>query len=575
MQNTNTDDKRTCLKAQEQICITCGRRFIIRRNSGTIPSRLPLPENCYECQKAKRAQQQKEKEERENRKWQQKKEREHQAYLAQLPRWDVVSRDSIQPVADRVLYIIGNGFDLMHGVRSSYSAFRDSLRKDSPLRFALENFWIPDDIWADFENALAQFNAEAMSSSFMVDTWLDTFDVYNEDTGAAEFFMAAEAAANPILTVVNELPRRLRMWVESLSIGTDDRLLCGMFRDGKVLCFNYTEFVESMYGVATDHVCYIHGCRRKKKYHPKDELIIGHLPGSGENSYDYEDKMPEWIRQPHKRYLVESAQAEVFRIISDCDEQLTKHSPEIIAKHQEFFDGLDKIKEIVVIGHSMSPVDWDYFDAVCSGLHDKNEVHWYFGCHGLRDLQNLECLLERLGLPRSSVSIFRTDDISVTPLTPTVEQKPKVKVRQINSDDKRWMVQMAGSSMEIVDRRANSVVYETAFPSAISNAFFASSSEFLFVIVRGLESGVLVFCHQSGCWRFVDELEGIPNQGVINRRLCHVFLREPEITFVYNNRIRVYNLCDGHLVKNQALHDARNRLYEGADVSRHFIRGMR
>lgn len=28
MQNTNTEDKRTGFKAQEQICITCGRRFI-------------------------------------------------------------------------------------------------------------------------------------------------------------------------------------------------------------------------------------------------------------------------------------------------------------------------------------------------------------------------------------------------------------------------------------------------------------------------------------------------------------------------------------------------------------------
>lgn len=66
--------------------------------------------------------------------------------------------EEIQPKDGHVLYIIGNGFDLMHGVKSSYYAFRDSLGKQNSLRKILESYLTPEDIWAYFENALAHFD---------------------------------------------------------------------------------------------------------------------------------------------------------------------------------------------------------------------------------------------------------------------------------------------------------------------------------------------------------------------------------------------------------------------------------
>lgn len=58
------------------------------------------------------------------------------------------------------------------------------------------------------------------------------------------------------MTSCNELPRRFRMWIETLSIGTDDRPLQDILRkNGKVLCFNYTEFIETLYGFHEDNIC--------------------------------------------------------------------------------------------------------------------------------------------------------------------------------------------------------------------------------------------------------------------------------------------------------------------------------
>lgn len=44
--------------------------------------------------------------------------------------------------------------------------------------------------------------------------WLDDFGVYgDEDSGAAEFYMAVEAAAAPIANLVNDLQPTFRRWI--------------------------------------------------------------------------------------------------------------------------------------------------------------------------------------------------------------------------------------------------------------------------------------------------------------------------------------------------------------------------
>ena len=97
---------------------------------------------------------------------------------------------------------------------------------------------------------------------------------FDEDSGAAEYYMALEMAAEPMRSITEELEKKFRRWIEKLEIGTHDRPLKSIFHDDKVLCFNYTEFVEELYGVSKSNVCYIHGCRRKKRGHQKRKINI-------------------------------------------------------------------------------------------------------------------------------------------------------------------------------------------------------------------------------------------------------------------------------------------------------------
>lgn len=306
---------------------------------------------------------------------------------------------------------------------------------------------------------------------------------------------------------------------------------------------------------------------------PKTSWCWDICRGASEAAFDYLDKKPRWHKDLKKQSLVAAAQAYVMDLIVECDEELTKYSSEIIARHKAFFDGLSNVRDVVVIGHSLSQVDWEYFKAVCEGLSNREHTHWYFGCHGLRDLQNIEQMITELKISRSTVSLFRTDDIAVRPLSTTAsvpyEPKPP-KTYQRASEDQKWSVRITGLAMIILDEGGNTR-YDVLLPVSAGNAFFTPSGEYLFVISRGMGSGVLLFCNTSGDWRFVGELEEIPNQGIINRRLNRVFLNGHEITFVYNNRIRAYNLQNGRLIKNQAVQHAKDKQYAGEDISQYFI----
>lgn len=74
-----------------------------------------------------------------------------------LKEWNLLSLEEMgESVKEGSLYVIGNGFDMLHGVRSSYYDFSRTLGKKSSVRFYLEKYLKTDDLWADFEGALGK-----------------------------------------------------------------------------------------------------------------------------------------------------------------------------------------------------------------------------------------------------------------------------------------------------------------------------------------------------------------------------------------------------------------------------------
>lgn len=316
-----------------RICEDCGTPYFTAGEQTFYESKnLTLPKRCKKCRTVRKQAWEQEQKAQEG-----KEEAElFNQTLTSAP-FKTVSLDNIQtgdPLA--TLNIIGNGFDLMHGVKSSYYNFGDTLGRNNSLRFALETYLNAGDLWADFEDALAHINSDAMFG--VVDMWLDDFDAYDTNAQAADFFAAVDVATGPAQTITQDLPRRFRMWVESLKVpDITYRPLNRVIRNSKTLNFNYTEFIEELYGVDKENICYIHGCRRKEKYHPKDKLILGHVPGAGDNDVVGDYRLPKY-KSSRKCYMVEAAIDTAARNLSWYDEETTKNCKDIIKNQQEFFD---------------------------------------------------------------------------------------------------------------------------------------------------------------------------------------------------------------------------------------------
>ncbi|MDD2482438.1 MAG: AbiH family protein, partial [Lutispora sp.] len=160
-------------------CIECGDDFFTEGERNFYKSKgLNMPKRCKVCRDKKKARYEQIQKENER--------AEQEALLLTLP-FKQIKKEEISLINPNTsLFIIGNGFDLMHGVPSSYYNFRDSMGRHNELRNALEMYIKKEDLWADFEESLAQLDDEAMLGT--VNDWMDIFDAkdqFDDDFSAA------------------------------------------------------------------------------------------------------------------------------------------------------------------------------------------------------------------------------------------------------------------------------------------------------------------------------------------------------------------------------------------------------
>lgn len=566
--------------AEKEIkCAECGRIFILRTEECEALRQTGRrePHCCPACRQRHRKEKESELQKHEAVKQAEKRKQDHIRYVEALNTWSVVPLSEVKiHVTDKSLCVIGNGFDMMHRVKSSYYDFGKTIGRRSNLRFYLEHYLRADDLWADLEGALAKIDVEAMCMPHIIDMALDIMGAYDKDAGLAEFYCAAEMAASPATALADNLKRRFREWVDTLDTNTNGRPLQGLFNGCKVLNFNYTEFVESLYGVNSDSICYIHGCRKKKKGCPREELILGHMSGASDAAYAFENRYEGIDLSGNRAQKIYDAQQAALDFVSWADQRITKNCDVIIAQHRSFFNSLTETDCVVTVGHSLYPVDWDYFRELIAVNRDKESIQWFLGCHGYRGLAQIEKFVEEMGIKRENVRIFRTDIITTLPLhvEDNLSSKNSLSVRKIigESDDKRWAVFYEDNAVTIVDTSDRENTTTRLFSTYINGAIFDASATYLLLVARGTSKGVFLFWRTENSWSYIRELEGIPNQGVITKRLCKVVLARDEFIFLYKNSVRKYSTDNGALTYNRGEQHAFERDYQGENLTPKFER---
>jgi len=176
------------------------------------------------------------------------------------------------------LFIIGNGFDIGHGLPTGYWDFRTFLDLVYPefLRSFEEHYDIypgmsadakKKTLWSRFESNLANIDEDTIIDiGTSIELNLESGDVGIEDTLYSHFTDEYQ--------YIEKLAGYLKQWVRSIKIRDclpRTSIIDKSNRD-LFLTFNYTAVLENVYGITPGNIVHIHGSLRDYTHDP----VLGH-----------------------------------------------------------------------------------------------------------------------------------------------------------------------------------------------------------------------------------------------------------------------------------------------------------
>lgn len=317
------------------------------------------------------------------------------------------------------LYIIGNGFDLHHNVRSSYKDFANWLRKhDYKIFDTYRKVCDYEALWQDFERSMAYVNRNYFLDRAM--RFLPSLKGREEDDlTMSEIYLAGDWGADYAEQLVDRLKHRFSQWVDSIKIPTDYKShQIPIDVEARFLTFNYTNFLESQYGIEESKIRHIHG----KRGNPND-LIVGH----GEDALRIFDNWFKKIRESRpilkngkkiyipspylKLYKEPTCYLPEYQYLTERIESYYKESEKpvdkIIKSQTDYFKSLHEIKFIEVLGFSFSDVDMPYLQTIVSNNDHPYEIKWRVSQYTDRDKIKSTNALKNIGVDTSNIEFFK------------------------------------------------------------------------------------------------------------------------------------------------------------------------
>lgn len=271
---------------------------------------------------------------------------------------------------NRLLFIIGNGFDLAHGLHSKYSDFAEYCKSTEYYKCLYELLPLEfpklstnsSELWANFEEALGAPDIEYIKNHRNVDK--------------GELNVALRDWVNELKDKINEIQP---MDCIKKTIQT--------YPEAYYISFNYTDTLEFLYKVKSKNILHIHGYISRKDV-DASAAFAGYLYGHNLNDEEI-SKMFNAVSNENYN-IIEHIRH--FRKTVDA-----VHAPDSVL--EAFLQPLS-IDNIVVIGHSLGVMDQDYFKKINESF---PEAKWHISYH--KDNQCISSV-ERIGLNPSNVSYF-------------------------------------------------------------------------------------------------------------------------------------------------------------------------
>lgn len=260
-------------------------------------------------------------------------------------------------MGEETLLIVGNGFDLSMGFKTSYGDFMKSSyfphEETSSLCSYLHKQYEENMGWIDIENELSEYsrmlttkklNAKKFNTILDIDSLREEYD---ELKSSLKLYLQEETKRafgpspdNPAKRVIDQLPG-----------------------DSKIISFNYTSIIERLtwdkFKDSKGNLLHIHGSLA-----PYDDIVFG-VEDSAKLSKEH-----VFLYKAHSRHL----------------------------KVQEFSDWLNTAERIIFYGYSLGDTDRQYFESffrkLCSSDSIYTELIFYY--YGQASYDNLIWQLQML-----------------------------------------------------------------------------------------------------------------------------------------------------------------------------------
>lgn len=287
----------------------------------------------------------------------------------------------------RTLYILGNGFDICHGLDTSPERFLEFLKtkgiynetETAEMVFARYNV-----LWGNYESCLADIDLEEIAEEQMIAPDYFSDHEYDRDSGIYNMKQYTEslrwAIQESLETMVDNANLKLK--------GKSPALRDFLSQNDAVLSFNYTSTLEHLYDIPYGvQVCHIHGFRDDG-----ERLLLGFRDGISEEEYynqffdkDAIEKIQKQIKDVQeddtlsedekecelqywyvcydnltgdRDFYMDTQREVVFQFYQSLKKEIQ------IDKLRTFLEKCKGIERVVVMGHSMSSVDGDYMELI-------------------------------------------------------------------------------------------------------------------------------------------------------------------------------------------------------------------
>ena len=320
------------------------------------------------------------------------------------------------------LYIIGNGFDLYHKIDTYYSSFGLFLQEQHPEYYSKltrylylpeldenNNESLKNHLWSEFEHSLTRLDLEQLLDEYKNYTASPADNGFTDGSWGA-YAIEIEKEVNDLTKgLINQFSEFIAQ-IQYPESSSPNHLR--LKHNAYFLSFNYTDTLERYYNINPDKIFYIHG----KVASNNENIILGHGV-TPESLLIKKYNAPEYLKyKEHQIWEMENLEEYDHSFMLGVKEvnqyvfKSFKPTVEIIERNADFFNNLNAVTTIFILGHSLSEVDMEYFKKIASSV-NSDVVDWKVTYYDENKKEGMKKSIIDMGINGDRIELIKMESL--------------------------------------------------------------------------------------------------------------------------------------------------------------------